>query len=378
VANRFNGQQDRGDSDVVSFGPGEPTRRPWARWLLLAAAAIAVIALVVVRVSQHESTAPANRHRPPQPSSSPQIAVVPGHLLPGVTAQWEVVARGNDFLATLQPATGKLTRTPVPPLLSGNPEVALLVGPHQVVIRSYDLVPGYVIPDGAPARPLTGPLMNPGPVLPGPKPGQAWVFVGGPGPAAIALVAADGRITSTTIRLPARAEPATASSDGRGYVLLFTDKNQLYDAGPTWYRRIDAQVLAVGPSRWLGLICHRQHCSNVSIDAATGAQRILPGPALGEPFTSLTVGVASPDGSFAALPVYGQGGQANLRLVNLKSGARTALSVSMDPFVVTPDGQLVAVNIKTRIATDLAIAPPPVTQITIGPPPVASGPASAP
>jgi hypothetical protein len=258
-----------------------------------------------------------------------------------------------------------------------------------VVVRSYDQVPGYVVPDGAPARLLTGTLAadSPGPLLPGPQQGQAWVLVSIPLPQSLALVGLDGKATSTRVRLPPNgALPGTAISDGRGYVLLLDEMSayDLYDAGPTWYRHINAEILAVGSSRWLGVVCHKQ-CSNVVIDPATGSQRILPGPATQVAFSWPTLGVTSPDGSLAAVATYSDGNTMDLRLVSLQSGSSRTLPLPLvtapgyqlmvwSPdsrwlFVVGRDGQLLAINAHTDQVTGLGIRLPAISQVAIRPAP---------
>ena len=91
--------------------------------------------------------------RPPPPPAIRVITV--GHWLLGVTAGWQLFARGPDDLLRIQLAQGKISLTHVPPLETANPDVAFVIGPHEAMIRSTDLVPGYVVPDGAQPRPLT-------------------------------------------------------------------------------------------------------------------------------------------------------------------------------------------------------------------------------
>ena len=52
------------------------------------------------------------------------------------------------------------------------------MGPHQAIIRPLDNVPGYVVPDGRPARPLTGMLARGDLLLPGPSPAEEWAVSG--------------------------------------------------------------------------------------------------------------------------------------------------------------------------------------------------------
>jgi hypothetical protein len=325
------GPREPGGGDVVHFGTARPPRKPWLRNGLIAAAVLALAIVGVVRSIHHGHSKPA-AVRPP-PVTTTEV----GQRLLGVTAGWELFARGSSDLVSVQPASGIVIRTVVPPLASNNPEVAFIIGPHEAIVRSYDDVPGYVVPDGLPSQPLGGPLAadSPGALVPGPHPGQAWVqWVPGSNPAAetLLLVSQNGKLTGQSIRLPPQALPATAVSDGRGYVLMLTSTNAIYDAGPSWDRKISAQILAVGPTAWLGLACTgRQHCHNVEINPATGAQRALPGAPVQDALTFAwpALGVTSPDGTTAAVPVFDGASLVTIREINLQSGASTALSVRM-------------------------------------------------
>jgi hypothetical protein len=377
VTYRYRGPDD---SDVVGFGSERPPRRPWMSRALLAAAVLVAAGLVVAHAA-------AGRHAAAR-GQPPPVVISLGHRLLGVTAGWEVIARGPRYLVIIQPATGRVVETPVPELLSNNPEVSLLVEPHRVIVRSFDEVPGYVVPDGGAAGPLTGPLAGngPGPLLPGPQPGQAWVLLDTDEfPYGIGLVSADGRLTPTKIRQPLGSNPTTAIADGRGYVLVLNDSNGLYDAGPTWYRKIGAELSAVGPRNWLGFACLRAHCYNVAINAATGALRYLPGPALETAFAWPTLGVTSPDGSTAAVPVFVSDGGVRVELVSLTKGTRTTLPVNLSPypgyqfmafspdgrwlFVISAGGRLLAVSIRTGKVTGLGLRLPALSQVAIRPAP---------
>jgi len=97
------------------------------------------------------------------------------------------------------------------------------------VIRPSDLVPGYVVPDGGQARPLTGLLADGGPLVPGPVGSQvAWVTSGPPTAPALSLITLAGHRSGPSIHFqPGGPQvPSTAVSDGRGDVLV-TDGGQL-------------------------------------------------------------------------------------------------------------------------------------------------------
>ncbi len=313
-----------------------------------------------------------------------------GHRLLGVTAGWELFARGPADLVSVQLARGRITVTSVPPLETGNPMVFFLIGPHEVIIRSADFVPGYVVPDGGAAGRLTGPLAGSGPLIPGPDPGQAWIMSGSATDPSLSLLSLSGRPTGTIIRIPQGTVqlPATAVSDGRGYVLMQAGTSGLFDAGPTWDRPVNAIIEAAGPTGWLAVGCNAfyRHCHNEVINPASGARRLLPGPLVpglyGVYEQSLPpLGVVSPDGSTAAVPWPDHYGNITLRLVNLSTGASHAVAVQLAAspsnqslawspddkwlFVAASGGRLLAVNARTRHVQGLGISLPYVTQVAV-------------
>jgi hypothetical protein len=369
----------RDQPDVLAFGSDRPPRRPW---LVPAVAGVVLVAAGAVAVSH---AAGHHRHAAPAPGPAVTVTIVRRHLL-GVHAGWELFARGPGDMVAIQLAAGRVTTTLVPELASTSPEVAFVLGAHDAIIRSFDEVPGYLIPDGAPPRPLTGALAahQPGPLLPGPRPGQTWVTTGNAGSSALQLLGPDGKPTGISAQLPPGAGlPATAIPDGRGDALVLTSNNTPYDVGPTSYWQVHATVLAVGPSRWLGFVCHRgARCSNVAINAATGAQRALPASSqpLVPAFAWPSLGVTAPNGSVAAVLVYNTP-RVFLCLLNLSTGAERLVSVTMpltpgyqamtwSPdshwlFVATAYGRLMAVDARTGTAVGLGVRLPPVTQVAV-------------
>jgi hypothetical protein len=352
---------------------------------------LAAIVAVAARGSGHHAP-PAAKTPPPRP-----IRVIAlGHPLLGVKAAWELFARGPNDLLRIQLAQGRISVTYVPPLQTANPDVSFVIGAHEAVIRPTDLVPAFVVPDGGQARQLTGPLADGGPLVPGPAAAQAaWVNSGSPGSPALSLITLSGRRSGPTIRFhPGGPQlPATAASDGRGYVLVLTGSYGVYDTGPGWDRPVPGAVLAVGHASWLVVTCHPpyRHCRNDVVNIASGARRVLPGPAAGFPFEYSwpAPGVIAPDGSTAAVPESGRNGL-TVHLVNLRSGVNRDLKIvigvpgsdlplatdlndqsmvwSPDShwlFVVAAGGKLVAVDASTGRAERLAATLPAVAQLAI-------------
>ena len=123
------------------------------------------------------------------------------HRLLGVRAGWELLGYGPGRTVRVQFARGRVTRTVLPGLDSNGP-VWFVAGPSQMIIRPWDFVPGYVVPDGKPAQPLTGVLSRGGEVLPGPRPGEVRVQSTYP-IKSLSLARVDGSVTGVSLRLPA-------------------------------------------------------------------------------------------------------------------------------------------------------------------------------
>ena len=357
------------EADEVRFGSRRPDSRWRSGWLLIACGAVlaAVVAGVVI--------GPGNRLSRARPAGVGKA----GLRLLGVRAGWELLGYGPGWVVRIQFASGRITRTAVPPVLSTGP-VSFVVGPHQAIIRPLDFVPGYLVPDGRPARLLPGALGTGGTVIPGPRPGTVWVQAGFQ-VTSMPLVRMDGTEIGVSLRLPP-GEPWLAIPDGRGYVLVGVDSSGgLYDVRPGDFHRIPGMLAAVGPTRWLIVDCRADHrCSNVVVDQAGGARHILPGPSA-EPEPGQAPGVIAPDGSAAAV-MRVTGDQVTLHLLNLVSGADRQVPVSLDQgsaadqtlawssdsrwlFIVAANGELAAVNARTRQVEGLGVELPPIGQIAI-------------
>jgi hypothetical protein len=356
--------------DQVQFGSRRGTRRRWPRWALAGLAAAVIATLVVIHQGHH--------HPPRRPGLLAPVRDV-GHRMLGVTAGWQLATYGPDGLIRIQPAAGRVTRTAIPALDSTGP-VFFLAGPDQAIIRPLDGVPGYLIPYGHPARPLTGLLAHGGVIVPGPRPGQAWIQPGYQA-RSLSLAWLDGRSAGHSLRLPRGIW--VPAPDGQGYPLMSSTTIQVtpsvYDLRPGGLRRVPGYLVAVGPHRWLMANCTRKRCDAVTVDPYSGARRVLPAlvpyAELGQP------GVISPDGTTAA--VFGiDGSQVTLHLISLVTGAQEQVAVPLSNasalgqtlawspdgrwlFVVAAYGRLVAVRASTGLAQGLGVTLPPVSQIAI-------------
>ena len=392
---------DAEELDVLG-GP-EPLRlwRGW--WVVLAAAVIALIVVLATRPSGRAQQAQPTGARPGPASSSgsgaaltsagvaptptPAVSVTEvGHPLLGITASWDLFARGASMVVRIEFARGRITSTVFPGVASSG-AVSFLAAPHAAIIRPWDVVPGYLIPDGQPPRAPGGSLASGGVLLPGPATGQFWMQTGqGGATAPMALIGPSGRpiaaARSTRVTIPSTMNSFPAP-DGSGYLLL-TGPGGTYDIRPAGLRRVTTgTVLAVGPTRWLAAECTRHaRCALVVIDQRSGARYAL-GGFVDEPAN--VSGVISPDGRTAALLRPGTGGGApQLHLVDLGTGSDRRIAVEFnqdasafpdDPLIWSPDsrwlfaadqnGQLQAVNIRTGLAQSLDLSLPPVQQLTI-------------
>lgn len=368
-------REQSGQGDVVGFGSPRQPRFRWLSRLALAGVVVASAILAVARSGDH--------HQPSSPP--PPIAVTDiGHAILGVRSGWRLVALGQRTLVSVQFATGRITHTALPPLQSDGP-VSLIVESHRVIVRPLDNVPGYLVPDGQPARSLGGILAHGALLLPGPRSDEVWDLRAAQ---PISLVGPKGTLLPARLAaMSRRFPPQSAMADGRGGVLEFDDTGRQYDTGPGLLRPVGALLLAVGPRTWLAVACDQDgsSCQNVVIAASTGAARALPGPAVslvnwqwpGQP------GAVAPNGSTAALFAEDRNGTAALELVSLATGAVRPVAVSVPPssssqtmawspdsrwlFVLTAGGRVAAVSPATGRVQELGLGLTGLSQVAIRP-----------
>ena len=314
----------------------------------------------------------------PRPAG-PAVSVTRlGRPLLGATTGWELVARGDKVLVRIEPATGRITRTAIPTLLSGGP-VYLLASEDQVLIRPLDKVPGYLVPDGRPARELPALLEHDGPVYPGPRPNQMWARPSDDHQPVMALMELDGSRLAEFIPIPSENLSFDATADGAGY-LLFPGIGGVYNARPDGLRRISTgSLVAVGPTGWLVTECDDRHrCQSVLIDRGDGSRRVVNAAIAGRQQR----GVISPDGSTAAMLISARNGAIGLQLLDLATGNRRVLNVSVNQsyegaiafspdsnwlLVVTVDGTLSVINRKTAAVGSLGVPLPSLNQLVLRP-----------
>lgn len=339
----------------MEFGrPSRPLPRRLGL-LMLTCLVAAAVGVVVTR--------PDGQHRSPL---SPVAVTDVGHPILGVHAPWQLFGFDGHAVVAVDFARGRIVRTTIP-RLEGDGIVSLVAGRGEALVRPLDNVPGYVVPDGGPARPLTGVLANGGTLLPGPTPAEQWLDEN---TGSVVLV---GRGQAERPQLAERAlqspHSQTITSDGRGGLLLVDASGIVYDVSAGLLRSVGPDlILAVGPRDWLGVRCGigSGPCREVVISAATGAERVLPGLAVTAdpwPWQALP-GSVSPDGTTAAVVVPGRSqSEARLELVSMRSGAAMRVAIAVPPgsasqslawspdsrwlFVVAARGALAAVDGRT-------------------------------
>jgi hypothetical protein len=373
------GRVRRGEPDEVSFGRAGPPRFRPPGWLIDRRVAAGVVVVVVVVVA---AVAARGHGQRPSRRAGPVTMIDVGHRLLGVRAGWDLFAAGPGVLVRIGFAAGVITRTAVPELMSTGP-VSFVVGPRQAVIRPLDLVPGYLVPDGRPARPLRAALSRGGPAYPGPRAGLLWVQTGLGPREVMSLVTYAGRRAGGNVTI-AGSLAYLAIPDGRGY-LLVQEGGAVYDIRPGRRWRVASGTLAAaGPSAWLVTRCSHGRCRYQVVDPASGARRLVSGR-VAPPGVATPPGVISPDGVVAAVVRYRPGHRPLLHLINLATGADRILPISISEsagpadgtsalawspdsrwlFAVTADGSLIAINPGTGQASALGVALPPVAQLAI-------------
>lgn len=357
-----------GEPDEVGFGSARPPRRRWPRWpLILAGAAVIVVAAVLTL----------GRHPAESGAAQPPVTVTEaGHRLLGVRGGWELLGYGPTRAVRVQLARGQVTQTVLPALDTTSP-ISFLAGPDQMIIRPWDSAPGYLVPNGQPARGLPGLLAHGGPALPGPRATEVWVQNTA---TTLTLARLNGSKAAVSLRLPAGGW-WLASANGRGAVLL-SGVGEIEDVWPGGSRYIGGTLAAVGPTRWLTVNCYRPHrCGDVVVNPATGTQRQLGGPPVAS-VSAAAPGVIAPDGATAAVFRVTAEGQVTLHLLNLATGADQPIAVPLSQnasgpgtlawspdsqwlFVITAHGRLAAVNARTLHVGSLGVRLPKLSQIAV-------------
>jgi hypothetical protein len=175
----------------------------------------------------------------------------------------------------------------------------------------------------------------------------------------------------------------SATSDGRGNLVLSNSSGSQFDASPHALRPVGALLVAVGPADWLGLSCQYGSCRNVVVNGATNAHRVLPGPGLDVvdwPWPA-DPGAVAPNGSLAAVTVASTRREVALDLISLRTGVARTLPVAVDLasssrtlawspdsrwlFVITATGGVVAVSAHDGSVHSLGITLPQLSQIAM-------------
>jgi hypothetical protein len=305
---------------------------------------------------------------------SPAVTITDlGRPLLGVTAGWDVFALGDNALVRIHLASGRVTRSPLPPL--GYEGVFLVPARGRVLIHPGDSRPGYVVPDDRPAAGMPSPLNGDGPLLPGPDADHVWVqTVTGQ----MSLVTLTGKPAGLDLAVPPYVGPRVA--DGTGYV-LFEGVGGLYRGGRGGLQRVTTGVLiAVGPTGMITVDCDdRAHCGIV-FRSRDGRTRVVPA-LLGPQGPNL--GAISPDGTSVVVYTYGQGGDVSATLVELDNGASHPIelpltatgaegTIAWSPdsrwlFAVDASQHLKVINARTLAVADLVAELPRIHQLVVRP-----------
>ncbi len=286
-----------------------------------------------------------------------------GQPILGIRGGYELFARSPQAVARIQFAPGRVTVKPAPGIQSGA-GAFFLVGPHAVIARAWDLVPGFLMPDDGLATELPGALSGGGGnTFPGPELGQVWVEETANGAESgvdkLLLVGLDGKKTSVTI--PMSGPPL--APDGDGYVLV-RGANCLYDVRPDGRTCIasgaELDLVAVGPTGWLLRPCAKnEHCTDVYIDRRTGQHHQTSADINPQQW-----GVISPDGAHAAVLVPSPDGSdaSTLHLIDLRAGTDRTVTLASSPdpsapsygsnMAWSPDGQWLFLAAGQIIAVD--------------------------
>lgn len=223
-------------AELLEGGRARRVRRA-PRWIALATTGV-VAAVGIARADRTEPRpAPA-----PTPAvvraAAPPVAVTDlGHPVLYGGGRWELFGRGAEEVVRIELGRGRVTRTAVPRLAGGD-AVSFVVTADRAVVRSPGQGPGYVVPDGQPARatpPASAPRVRATPHIGAPR--------GVPAPDGRATAVFDGGTAATyLLGLAPGARRRVQGPTGDGAAVWSPDSRWLFLAGS------DGAVWAVDPA----------------------------------------------------------------------------------------------------------------------------------
>ena len=322
------------------------------------------LTIVVVRTPSSPgtpppSTTPTTGTRPaggtasptPVPGRQPQVVEAgTGPLLPGVR-EGTVYVQALTAVYRLDLATGRIVRTPTPPLEQHSSFVA---GDGRVIFKSIGFPPssgsqpsaqGTVVVDDAPAAPLPPALDFPGRLYPGPQ-GDLWSVpeVDNPPVTVTRYTFAGDRRGGRSI-----ASPGYPVGDATGSLLITNAAGvyQLTAQGPRYLTR--GGLLAVGRHHLLVWDCDRSaRCRPYRLDRATGRRTAR--PELAATIRRLNLGADPADVSYSVGDLSPDGRQVVLTSDTGNNGSRVDV-VDLDRATThTVDGTPTDVNANTQSA----------------------------
>ncbi|WP_051399975.1 VOC family protein [Haloechinothrix halophila] len=345
-------------------------RTPWLALLL-----VGVLAVAIIMVRQQTGADQAEPAPEPGPTDQDASVVDVGEPVLGVTADWELIARGQNTVSRIEFAEGRVTTTQLPQF-DGSGPVSLLTGPDWTIVRPVDDALGYLVSDGQPARMLQGALGGGGQMFPGPGPNQVWVedTDGDSGYLpTFTLYTVAGEHVGPSFYAPAT---GPAASDHAGHVLVHAaGGTYLMRPGLRGPRRVTTgKVDGVSADHFLVTECdERARCKRVVISRDTGQRRTIERQFV-DPFVRPQYAIA-PDGSIAAIR-KGQGKLGEVSITDLATGRErrtgayigSGLVFSPDSewlFAIEADGDVVAIDTDTFDVHDVDVPLPETVQLAV-------------
>jgi hypothetical protein len=320
------------------------------------------------------------------PSAAPSAPVVRTASLPDV-GPVQLFVRTANAVVHLDFAAGRVITTSIPALRSSGP-VTFGVTDTGSYVRPIDVVPGYFVPDGSPARELTGALAGAA-VLPGPDSETVWIEENS-GDKLLGfrqVYVPTSAVTSRSLLVPAFVGRIGAPqlADGSGGVLINSQRG-VFDLRPDGAHRLPSAlrhgtVLASGDDRLLVAICSSprlQRCP-VSLVHLPDGRLSRVGTALA--VSGLLTGGIAPDGHTALIYQPDGAGQVAARLFDLDTGRFRGAAVPVDSelqpgaasytpdgrrlFLVGAGGTLVLMDARTGAVRTVDAGLPPVDQLAV-------------
>jgi hypothetical protein len=345
-------QHKESQLDFIELGPARPSdeagestwrgrRRPRAIDIFTGVVvAVAVVANIWHGQSGSSSRQPGSADVPStakfsSPLQQPAAAVRHVNQLPGLPADWALLALSGQSVVRVDLAAGSLQTTPA---RWHSADATVRWQAESPVVLGATGTAGNAAISRDTLVPLGGAVATSPVVLPGPRPDEVWIAAPGH---QLQLVGLDGWPTDQTVSLPASAPLWDVNPDGAGF-LLVRSAHGVYATQPGRRQFVTrGEVVAIGPSGWLARECTRASCRLVFVGRHDGVRRVLRASFP----EAIGLGLIAPDGRHVAMHGLSRSGTSVVVVVGLRGDRASDVAAipaeehGGDPGAWSPDGR---------------------------------------